>query len=56
MDVKNAVISRKNKLRFDKGFKIWLFQAFKERDDVAFYGSSVCVMQWTGVIRDGTVI
>jgi len=20
------------------------------------YGSSVCVMQWTGVIRDGTLI
>ena len=37
MDVKNAVISRKNKLIFDKGFKTWLFQAFKERNDVAFY-------------------
>ena len=37
MDVKNAVIFLKNKLRFDKGFKIWLFQAFKERNDVAFY-------------------
>ena len=22
----------------------------------ADYGSSVCVMQWTGVIRDGTLI
>ena len=21
-----------------------------------FFGSSVCVMQWTGVIRDGTLI
>ncbi|AKV66369.1 hypothetical protein VL20_1191 [Microcystis panniformis FACHB-1757] len=31
MDVKNAVISRKNKLIFDKDFKTWLFQAFKER-------------------------
>ncbi|ELS44926.1 hypothetical protein C789_5268 [Microcystis aeruginosa FACHB-905 = DIANCHI905] len=31
MDVKNAVISLKNRPSFDKGFKIWLFQAFKER-------------------------
>ncbi|WP_154663873.1 hypothetical protein [Microcystis aeruginosa] len=37
MDVKNAVISLKNTTSFDKGFKIWLFQAFKEHNDVAFY-------------------
>ncbi len=44
MDVKNAVISLKNKLRFDKGFKIWLFQAFKERNDVAFYRAAESII------------
>ncbi|BCU13831.1 hypothetical protein OA58_10930 [Microcystis aeruginosa NIES-88] len=28
---------------------------YLDRDSITF-GSSVCVMQWTGVIRDGTLI
>ncbi len=29
---------------------------YLDRESITFLGSSVCVMQWTGVIRDGTPI
>jgi hypothetical protein len=32
------------------------FREWIEYFGVKFGGSSVCVMQWTGVIRDGTLI
>ncbi|WP_052275289.1 hypothetical protein [Microcystis panniformis] len=36
----------------DKGKTVVAYTAYQEGKD----GSSVCVMQWTGVIRDGTLI
>jgi len=48
------------KTRFDLSSKFWRqvsqYKALIKRISLADCGSSVIVMQWTGVIRDGTLI
>ncbi|TRT77631.1 MAG: hypothetical protein EWV83_08245 [Microcystis sp. M_OC_Ca_00000000_S217Cul] len=67
MRIRQAGIQKANKSRFIRNFlpvqplaiKTWLITMKRQSQDSIpgnKHGSSVCVMQWTGVIRDGTLI